>query len=200
MIAYFTRIFIVGTCVLIFFTAAEFSMKGNLKKRNAVIRAENNLLSTCYNSTVFKTVNSLKRVVFASRYIFTGKISSVRSGKRGAERSKRSIFKVYVRRVLKGDSGALSDLLNAETTNSSNRASLLAEGGQWKTVCSAVKGRPAILFSERLSSPLKLLIDPVPLSADRVRRVKTLIKGKVGYITTCLTTFLIETRGDQDLL
>lgn len=189
MIAYFTRIFIVGTCVFIFFAAAEFSMKGNLKKRNTVIRAENNLLSTCYNSTGFKTVNSLKRVVFASRYIFTGKISSVHSGKRGVEKSKRSIFKVYVRRVLRGDSSALSDLLNARTANSSGRASLLAEGGQWKNVCSTVKGRPAILFSERLSSPLKLLIDPVPLSADRVRRVKTLIKGKVGYITTCLTTF-----------
>ncbi|CAH2254757.1 jg15372 [Pararge aegeria aegeria] len=178
----FAQFFIVGTCVLICFTAAEFSMKGNVKKRNTVIRADNNLPSTCYNSTVIKNVDSLKRVVFASKFIFTGKISSVQIRKRGAEKSRRIIFKVYVRRVLKGDISALSDLLNVVTrkNNSSSRASLLVEGGLRNNVCSTVNRKPAILFSERLSSPLKLLIDPVPLSVDRVRRVKTLIQGKVS--------------------
>lgn len=164
--------------VLLFsLTDAEFNIKGNVKKRNTIFRADNSFLSTCYNSTIFKNVNTLRRIVLASKYIFTGKISSVQSRKRGAEKLKRSILKVFVRRVLKGDISELSDLLNykTRTTNSSSRVILLVEGGQWTNMCVA-KG-PAILFGESLSAPLKLLVDPVSLSFDRVRKVKKAIKG-----------------------
>ncbi|CAH2102456.1 unnamed protein product [Euphydryas editha] len=173
---YFTLILFL--CVSLFsLSDAEFNIKGNVKKRNTVIRADNSFLSTCYNSTIFTNANTLRRIVLASKYIFTGKISSVQSRKRGVEKLKRSILKVFVRRVLKGDISELSDLLNykTRTTNSSNRVTLLVEGGPWNKLCAA-KG-PAILFGESLSAPLKLLVDPVPLSFDRVRKVKKAIKG-----------------------
>lgn len=160
---------------------SDFNIKGNVKKRNTVIKVNNNFLPECYNSTIFKSVNSLKHIVFASEYIFTGKISSVQSRKRGAEKSRRSIFKVYVRRILKGNRSDLSDLLNLETfsRNSSNRAYLLVESSQWRNHCSIKKGWPAILFGKKFSFPLTLVINPVPLSVDRVRKVKTAIKGKL---------------------
>lgn len=172
--------------LLIFFilfhtTKTEFNIKENFKKRNTIFRANDNFVTECYNSTIFKRINSLKHIVFISEYVFTGKISSVQSRRRGAEKSIRNIFKVYVRRVLKGNIGDLSDLLNIETIsrNSSKRAYLLVEieSSQWKKYCSSSKGWPAILFGENFSSPLSLVINPVPLSIDRVRKVKTAIKG-----------------------
>ncbi|CAD0194847.1 unnamed protein product [Chrysodeixis includens] len=168
--------------VLICITDADFIVKGKVKKRNTIIKINTDSPPRCFNNnSVFRNNDTLKRIVFASKYIFTGKISSEQKRKRG--KFKRVIFKVFVRRILKGDVGALSDILNFETRtlNSSNRAYLLAESNSWSRRCagsSAGQGWAALLFSgEEFSSPLKLLIDPVPTNLESIRRVKALIKG-----------------------
>lgn len=171
---------------IIFATTADFIIKGKVKKRNTVIKINENFPPPCfYNNSIFKNNETLQRVVLASRYIFTGKISSVQKRRRGNEKWKRNLFKVFVRRVLKGDVGALSDILNFETrtSNSSSRAYVLAEGEEVHRGCSAAsKGWAALLFSEEFSSPLKLLINPVPSSLEHVRRVKSVIKGNLLYV------------------
>lgn len=161
----------------IFPVNSEFAIKGKVKKRNTIIRADNNVSTCYYNGSMFKNIDSLRRVVAQSKYIFTGKISKFQSveNKRG-----RRTFKVFVRKILKGNVGGLSDVLNFETrTNrSSNRAYILAEG-YWK-VCGSSRGWAAILFSGGpFVTPLKLLIEPVPITRERVKRVKALIKGNV---------------------
>lgn len=164
--------------VLIFITDADFIVKGKVKKRNTVIKINDHFPPRCFNNnTVFRNNDTLKRIVFTSKYIFTGKISSEQKRKRG----NRSIYKVFVRRILKGDVGALSEILNFETRtfNSSNRAYLLAESRSKRGCVGNAQGWAALLFSgAEFTSPLKLLIDPVPSNLDSVRRVKALIKGK----------------------
>lgn len=166
--------------LLIFTTSADFVIKGKVKKRNTVIKINDITPPRCYaNNSVFRNNDTLRRIVFTSKYIFTGKIASeVR--KRGKVR--RKIFKVFVRRVLKGDVGALSDVLYFETRtlNSSNRAYVLVEGKSWRRGCVAPpQGWAALMFSGgEFSSPLKLLIDPVPTNLETVRRVKTALRGK----------------------
>ncbi|CAG4989982.1 unnamed protein product [Colias eurytheme] len=171
-------VFIFFTFLLIFPAHSQFIIKGKVKKRNTIIKVENSFSPTCYNVSVLENVDSLKRLVYSSRYIFTGKISRVQTRKRGIEKSKRSVFKVLVRRVLKGDISVLSDLFNFERrTRNSTDFAYVVEGSGRKGPCVS-RGWAAILFAERLSSPVKLLIDPVPLTLDRVRRVKLAIKGK----------------------
>lgn len=181
--------------VLIFITDADFIVKGKVKKRNTIIKINDNFPPRCFNNSVFRNNDTLKRIVFASKYIFTGKISSEQKRKRG--KFQRVIFKVFVRRILKGDVGALSDILNFETRtlNSSNRAYLLAESS-WNRRCSgslAGQGWAALLFSgEEFSSPLKLLIEPVPTNLESIRRVKALIKGKNRKIIFSNVMFSVQ--------
>ncbi|CAH4031196.1 unnamed protein product [Pieris brassicae] len=97
----------------------------------------------------------------------------------GIERSKRSVFKVLIRRVLKGDLSVLSDLLNFETrSGNSTRLYVFAEGGGTMRGLCVSHSWAAILFGDRASSPLRLLVDPVPLTLDRVRRVRSAVQGK----------------------
>lgn len=164
--------------LLIFTTSADFVIKGKVKKRNTVIKINESSPPRCYvNNSVFRNNDTLRRIVFAAKYIFTGKISSEVNKRRGV---KRKLFKVLVRRVLKGDFSDLSDVFNVETRtfNSSNRAFVTVDGGRWKRNCWSQQGSAALLFSkDESSSTLKLLIDPVPMNLDNVRRVKALLRG-----------------------
>lgn len=159
---------------------AEFVIKGKVNKRNTIISVHNDTPPPCFNNnSIFKNKTVLRNTVIESRYIFTGKISSV--SKRKVKKTKLYVFKVLIRRVLKGDLGVFSEILNFETrtSNSTNRAYVLAEGGAWRRGCASAQGWPALLFtSGEVTSSLKLLIDPVPLNLDYARQVKGIIKGK----------------------
>lgn len=170
----------IALLLLIFTTDADFVIKGKVRKRNTVIKINDISPPRCYGSnSIFRNNDTLKRIVFASKYIFTGKISSEARRKRG--KVKKKIFKVFVRRVLKGDVGGLSDVLNFETRtlNSSNRAYVFVEGKSRKKECTVLpQGWAALLFSGgNFDSPMKLLVDPVPMNLEGVRRVKAVIKG-----------------------
>lgn len=160
-------------------TDADFVIKGKVKKRNTIVKVNDNFPPPCfYNNSIFKNNETLERIVFSAEYIFTGKISSVQKRRRENGRT-RSVFKVFIRRVLKGDIGEFGDLLNFETrtSNSSSRAFLFAEGGHWRKGCAGPGGWAALLFGEEYSSPLRLLVDPIPTNLVHVRRVKAAIKG-----------------------
>ncbi|CAK1540063.1 unnamed protein product [Leptosia nina] len=177
-----TNLYLLALCVAILVilpAQSQFQIKGSVKKRNTIIKLENSFSSKCYNGSVLDKGDSLKRIVYSSRFIFTGKITRVRTRKR----EKRSVFRVLVRRVLKGDISVLSDLLNFETgTSNSSRAYVIAKGGNPLGGLCSSHGWAAILFGERLSSPFQLLVDPVPLTLERVRRVRSVIKGRTSTI------------------
>ncbi|KAG6440429.1 hypothetical protein O3G_MSEX001336 [Manduca sexta] len=172
------KLIIFTVLLLICATDADFVINGKVKKRNTIIKINDNIHSKCYNNTVFRNNETLKRVVLDSKYIFTGKISNAQNRKRGKIKS--NVFKVFVRRVLKGDVDLLSEMLYFETRtlNSSNRAYIFAESRSQKQSCvGASQGWAALLFSKgEFSSPLKLLVDPIPSNLDIVRRVKAVIK------------------------
>lgn len=175
---YIFTIFILTLFASLFFPIeADIAIKGKVKKRNTVIRVDNNLLSTCYyNRTIFKNTDALTRLIFTSKYIFTGKISTVQSKNIGFKKLKRPVYKVFIRRVLKGDIVGFSNLINYRTQ--SNQTYTLAVGGKWQEECSNTKGWAAILFSKGLKTPLQLIIDPVPSTIERVGRIRAIIKGK----------------------
>ncbi|KPI94914.1 hypothetical protein RR46_11918 [Papilio xuthus] len=159
-------------------THAEFLIREKVRKRNTAIKINKDPPTCYYNNSLFKNVDSLRRIVAASKYIFTGKISSVHN-KRRAGKYTRNVFKVFVRRVLKGDKEELSELLNFETrtSNASSRAFIIAEGVRWKK-CAGSQGWAALLFGgDSFVSQLKLITDPVPSSLERVRQDTGSIKG-----------------------
>lgn len=171
--------FLVTFLVLIAITDASFIIKGKVKKRNTIIKATDPYCN--YDTSLFKNNASLQDVVDASTYIITGKISSVQKRKVLHDKSNRVVYKVLIRRVLKGDLSSLSEILNFETrtSSSSNRGHIYAESSGVKRACASAKaaGWSGIFFATYSSSALQLLVDPIPSSLERARRVKAVIKG-----------------------
>ncbi|VVC98299.1 unnamed protein product [Leptidea sinapis] len=78
-------------------TQCEFILKGKVKKRNTIIKIENGFSPKCSsNVSIFENIDELRRIVFSSKYIFTGKISRVETRKRAVGKSK-SVFKVLIK-------------------------------------------------------------------------------------------------------
>lgn len=169
--------------ILIFTIKADFIIKGKAIKRNTVIKINDNFSQRCYhNNTVFGNNDTLKRIVLASQYIFTGKISSENKHRRGKIKS--NLFKVFIRRVLKG---SLSDVLfQTRTFNSTRRGYVFAESRSVIRGCfRGTQGWAALLFIKgEWSSPLKLLIDPIPTDLEKLRRVKAVVKGNSYLLAT----------------
>lgn len=160
-----------------------------------------NYFPLCISNHTFIYENrTLMNAVKVSKLIFSGKILKVHSIKKGMKFSQEGyIFKVYVRRVLKGDVGELSEVINFETrtANSSNRAYVFAERLVASKTCAFSShirvGRLALLFADgNLTTPLNLVTDPLPLNAEYVRRVKSVLKGKILLIEIIHIIFILS--------
>lgn len=171
----------IAAIIIIHLTLIDANLKANLKKRNTVIKIyADTEPQQCNHGNLLKNNRTLKRIVNSSFYIVTGKISGVQKRrKRDGE-----VFKVFLRRVLKGDVVDFSDVLNFETRtlNSSSRAYVFAQSdgrGGWKKCARALKvGDSALFFVGELESPLKLVADPVPSTLENLKRIKSYLKGK----------------------
>lgn len=179
------------TIVLILLTLAviansDVKLKGKVRKRNTVIT--NKSVPNCYYNDSLYVNKNLFSTVSASKYIFTGKISNVRRLKKGLKfhKERYDVFKIYVRRVLSGDMGELSKIINFETrtVNSSNKAYVFAERAISRTCLEVPQvGWLALMFSDgRVSSSLNLVTDPLPLNAEYVKKVKAFIKGMFVWL------------------
>lgn len=170
------------TVLVLTIASANFIIKGKVKKRNTIIKVNDQYSNNCnYDTSLFQNNVTLQHIVDSSTYIITGKVSSVQKRKVLHDRTKRVVYKVLIRRVLKGDLSSLSEFLNFETwtSSSSNRGYIYAEAVSWKRGCRNVNtgGWSAIFFTKYSASALELLVEPIPSSLERARRVKSILKG-----------------------
>lgn len=172
--------YLIAALILLAVTKADFTVNGKVKKRNTIIKIPDQFPSACTSDiSTFKNNGTFRRIVDSSKYIFVGKISSVQKRNAPRVKTKRVVLKVFLRRVLKGDIDSLSEILNFETrtSRSSNRGYVNVESVVRKG-CGGQAGGPALFFVKSFSSPLQLLLAPVPSTLERVRRVKAVLKGK----------------------
>lgn len=132
---------------------------------------------TCNVNVIYDKV-LLKRVTLSSKYIFTGRVFDVYSD------NETRIYRVFIRRVLKGDFNDTSVDVKLKKSDSIpfSKATILVETSK------AFKCRPlrvrtyAIFLIEKKSSDtplrLKLTIEPVLLTLHNIDIIEAVIKGK----------------------
>lgn len=126
-----------------------------------------------------------------SKYIFTGKVLNVKKSKptEGARGKRSNVYRVYMRRVLKGSVSELKSFVKFEAgLDTLSGATVVVERPRARESC-APAPRPrlsAIFLSDgvftdvpRLIPRLRLLTDPVPLTLYHLDRVNAAVTGKL---------------------
>lgn len=175
--------------------AGEFRIRGKVRKRHATNRRYREILSPCnFNETIVEDEVLLMDTIARSKYIFTAKVLNVKKVK-SYERphGKRSnLYKVYMRRVLKGEIDELGKVIGIESSAAENLsgATLMVERPRARESCApSPRARlSAIFLSDGLSlarhgavSRLRLLTDPVPLTLFHLDRINAAVKGNMCF-------------------
>lgn len=174
---------------------SEMRIRGKVKKRNNVHRRHRAILPPCnFNESLIEDEWSLMEAIGKSKFIFTGKVLTVKKFKSVQEiRGKRSnLYRVYMRRVLKGNEYEIRDSVKQDgPMDTLSGSTLLAERQRARESCSP-SPRPrlsAIFLSDGvifdmntgLSPRFKLLTDPVPLTLYHLDRINAAVKGKLKH-------------------
>lgn len=181
---------------------AEIRIRGKVRKRSSAQRRHRAILPPCpFNETIIENEWSLMEAIGKSKYIFTGKILNVKKYRAMQDSRKRSnLYKVHLRRVLKGDMSELRTFVKSEGSPETLSGSVLsAERPRARDSC-APGPRPrlsGIFFSNVGYNPairgpmthLQLLTDPVPLTLYHLDRINAAVKGK-SFITFVATQAL----------
>lgn len=171
-------------------------IRGKVRKR-ASYRRHRAVLPPCpFNQTIIDDEWALMEAIGKSEYIFTGKVLNVKKFRADGALGKRSnLYKVYMRRVLKGDLDDLKSFVKLEGSyvrrETLSGATLVAEKKRARESC-APAPRPrlsAIFLSDgaytqtwRGPSPrLRLLTDPIPLTLYHLDRINAVVKGTVSH-------------------
>lgn len=171
--------------------AAEFRIKGKVRKRYPH-RRHRAILPPCnFNETIIEDEWSLMEAIGKSKYIFTGKVLNVKKSKptEGARGKRSNVYRVYMRRVLKGSVSELKSFVKFEAgLDTLSGATVVVERPRARESC-APAPRPrlsAIFLSDgvftdvpRLIPRLRLLTDPVPLTLYHLDRVNAAVTGKL---------------------
>lgn len=159
----------------------DVKLSSNYFKHNKTIHTKT---SECiFNSTVIDNDVILRRVTLSAHFIFTGKIYSVETLYNDVLRRNRNVYKVLIRRVIKGE----LEILNAVKFSSSRAlrfsgTSVLVESNP-SFSCPTLRLRTYAIFLSKLrhkenSTRLYLTVDPVPLNLYRLERIEAAVKGK----------------------
>lgn len=177
-------VYVIAAAIVV---GGEIRIRGKVKKRYTVHRRHRAIQPPCnFNETIIEDEWSLMEAIGKSKYIFTGKVLNAkkfRSEEVGARRS--NLYRVYMRRVLKGD---LRMFVKSEgTLETLSGSNLMVERQDAPESC-APAPRPrlsAIFLSDgvyadagRGPTPrLRLLTDPVPLTLYHLDRINAAVKG-----------------------
>lgn len=148
-----------------------------MPEQRARVSNKHSLVSNNCNIVSYDRV-LLKRLTLLSKYIFTGKVYGVRSGI-----NKTRIYKVNIRRVLKGDLndvGVAVKFGTAEALRFSD-ATVLVESSHSAT-CPPLRMRTyAIFLTERKRGEgglwLSLVVEPVLLTLRSIQIIEAAVKG-----------------------
>ncbi|CAG9796553.1 unnamed protein product [Diatraea saccharalis] len=168
----------------------EIRIKGKVRKRFNSHRRHRAALPPCsFNESIIEDEWSLMEAIGKSKYIFTAKVLNVKKFKLYDDGIKSNLYRVNLRRVLKG---SLSDLRVKEGTGESQSGWTLAVE-KIRVLDSCAPGpRPRLsaIFlcsgvradSQRGPSPrLQLLTDPVPLTLYHLDRINAAVKAKSTF-------------------
>lgn len=174
----------------IFAAAGEIRIRGKVKKRYTTHRRHRAILPPCtFNTTIIENEWALMEAIGKSKYIFTGKVMSVKKSKPVDAKDKRSnVYKVYMRRVLKGSLIEMRSFVRLEEESETlSGATIVVERPRARESCSPAP-RPrlsAVFLSDgvfidvhRPVPKLRLLTDPVPLTLYHLDRINAAVKGR----------------------
>lgn len=120
----------------------------------------------------------MKRVTLLSKYIFTGKVFGARVGPNGT-----SVYKVNIRRILKGDLNDIGVVVKFGTANSLrfSDATVLVESLR-SFECRPIRMRTyGIFLTERKHEShlkLSLVVEPLVLTLPSLEIIEAAVKGK----------------------
>lgn len=124
----------------------------------------------------------LKRLTLLSKYIFTGRVYGV-----SAVDNNTRVYKVNIRRVLKGDLHDIGVAVKFGTAKSLrfSDATVLVEGSQ-SVKCSLLRVRTYAIFLTKKKHDggvpqLKLVVEPVLLTLRNIEIIEAAIKGKNSF-------------------
>ncbi|XP_049878401.1 uncharacterized protein LOC126375487 [Pectinophora gossypiella] len=182
-------VYVIAAAIIV---GGEIRIRGKVRKRNTTHRRHREILPPCsFNETIIEDEWSLMEAIGKSKYIFTGKVLNVRKLKAVTEDRKRSnLYRVYFRRVLKGDANELGMFMKLEGSGEMlSGATLVAERPRAREWC-APAPRPRLsaiflsdgVFTDAVRGPtprLRLVTDPVPLTLYHLDRINAAVKGMV---------------------
>ncbi|CAG4989967.1 unnamed protein product [Colias eurytheme] len=183
-------IVIVYFIALTIFVAGEIRIRGKVRKRHNVHRRHRAILPTCnFNESLIEDEWSLMEAIGHSKFIFTGKVLSVRKyrSERDSRTKRSNLYTIYLRRILKGEEGDLTLFVKQDGSSESlSGGTMLVERPHAKENCSpGPRPRLSAIFlsdgmygeSERGLTPhLRLLTDPVPLTLYHLDRINAAVK------------------------
>lgn len=187
---------IIYVFAVIILAGGDFRIRGKVRKRHTTYRRNRAVLTPCpFNDTLIEDEALLMDLIGRSKFIFTAKVLNARKVKPGDRvGGKRSnLYKVYMRRVLKGDISELAGIAKSEgNPETLSGATILAERERARESCAPARAAPrarlsAIFLSDgvynavsRSSRTLHLLSDPVPLTLYYLDKVNAAVKGKIA--------------------
>lgn len=138
-------------------------------------------VSACNTSVSYNKV-LLKHVTLLSKYVFTGKVFGVKSGYNGTR-----IYKVNIRRVLKGDLNDIGVLVKFGTAKSLrfSDATIFVESSSISCPPLRVRTYGIFLTEKRREGGtlwLSLVIEPLVLTLRSIGIIEAVVKGKIYFM------------------
>lgn len=138
-------------------------------------------VSACNTSVTYNKV-LLKHVTLLSKYVFTGKVFGVKSGYNGTR-----IYKVNIRRVLKGDLNDIGVLVKFGTAKSLrfSDATIFVESSSISCPPLRVRTYGIFLTEKRREGGtlwLSLVIEPLVLTLRSIGIIEAVVKGKIYFM------------------
>lgn len=138
-------------------------------------------VSACDTSVTHNKV-LLKHVTLLSKYVFTGKVFGVKSGYNGTR-----IYKVNIRRVLKGDLNDIGVLVKFRTAKSLrfSDATIFVESSSISCPPLRVRTYGIFLTEKRRDGGtlwLSLVIEPLVLTLRSIGIIEAVVKGKIYFM------------------
>lgn len=197
-----------GVCLLLCVVVANASagdriqFKGKVRKRNSRNQFHDYISTLPYcpfNTTVIEDTELLLKTIQASKYIFTGKVLNLHNVPRNSRFGRsgdKHVFKIFIRRVLKGNLNELADV-HFEPTHKKNfngaTVYVLRDKHSDENCTPSPRVRYSAIFladskinfedeydesHDVGSEGLRLVVDPVPLSLYHLDRINAAVKGK----------------------
>ncbi|CAH4031193.1 unnamed protein product [Pieris brassicae] len=182
---------IVYFITLAIIVGGEIRIRGKVRKRHNVHRRHRAILPPCnFNESLIEDEWSLMEAIGHSKFIFTGKVLSVRKyrSERDSRKKRSNLYTIYLRRILKGDDRDFTIFLKKDGSGSLSGSTLFVERPHARENCAAgPRPRLSAIFlsagvfkeNERGPAPrLELLTDPIPLTLYHLDRINAAVKGK----------------------